>query len=333
MPNTFLLLFLLLALFYGSQTCSGKLAEKTTFEGTQLYETAQLCAINAEDCADRTAGQLTFEDIRTLSAKDEQFYEHCFDYLFNIRSNFDCTKCTPRLWKEVFNEFVGMATQDHISAAIELLQKFEECQAEGLIGTEERLIEPFSSIRAPYSNWQALPTIVHLLNMYQNRENTFAPDRTLLLMLLDRGLGAGWQSQYSKRIADERFAQSDDLSVVRPLSGLLKRGKIDIDLIERLIRNGANIHPSNYSIEKKKNQYSPMLALVADCNGKVDRPLMQVMYKINYNVTAGIALDDAVKNQDQDTEFHGNWGFFNSIRLASLPSFKSSLHRMVRPVA
>ena len=76
-------------------------------------------------------------------------------------------------------------------------------------------------------------------------------------------------------------------------------------------------------------EYSPLLGTVADCNGKVDRPIMQLLYKINYNMTSGIPVDQAVANQDQETEFHGNWGFFNSKRLGKLGTFQETLRRMV----
>ena len=74
---------------------------------------------------------------------------------------------------------------------------------------------------------------------------------------------------------------------------------MDLDLAERLMEAGVGLEPHESRLREGSNTFSPLLGVVADCNGKIDRPVLQLLYKINYNMTAGVDVEQAVANQDQ----------------------------------
>ena len=290
----------------------------------------QLCAADDPNCRmSQAVDTLSIPALYDFAAAQAGEYYRAFSYVQSVGGDIDCTLFEFRLFLAAFEELLGMSHPDQMKAALKMLETTDQCRERGEIGPDDLLVRPYSAVRAPYSKWKAMPMTMHVFRLYQSRKPTEPIDRQLLLELLERGLGAGWTTHAFQELQLQEMQPGLRPEDVKMLKTVLGQSKMDLDLAEGLLAAGIGLEPDRHT-SGTGYSFTPLMATVADCNGKVDRPLLQLLYKINYNITGGVPLEQAVANQDQEIEFHGNWGFFNSLRLGNMSAFSEALDRMVR---
>ena len=260
----------------------------------------ELCAAGDANCRPAVDLSRPLTVVYDDHVSDAKLYFRAFDYAMQRKGAVECTRYPFHLYVAVFEELVGMANPEHITSALTMLSTIDTCREDGELLDDNVLVSAYSSVRAPYSEWEAVPMGAHMFRLYQNRKPVLPADRQLLIQLLDRGLTLGWTTeQYEKSQQEIREKGEGEVNLLRMT---LSQSKLDIEMVEQLIKAGVSLQPMKSVQSNSKqdfNEYSPLLGAVADCNGKVDRPLMQLLYKINYNLTAGIPLPQALANQNQ----------------------------------
>jgi len=258
----------------------------------------QLCASGDASCAPDAWQTAPLAQVYEESSRDARVYFEAFDYVTKSEGHIDCKKFDFRHWVATFEELVGMSHPEHVRNALNMLEAVDACRERGDVGPNDRLVTAHSAVRAPYSDWQAVPMANHVFRLYQSRKPTLPEDRQLLLRLLEHGVDSGWTTHGFHKKQLQELGTEDKVEERGMLKMAIAQSKMDLDLVEKLIDGGVSIAPIKNK-DGKGNSFTPLLATVADCNGKVDRPILQLLYKINYNLTAGIPLDEAIANQDQ----------------------------------